>query len=100
MSAGLAMEHDRKDLSDAILGALESWPERDRQVFTKSHYQGQSADSISNSEGLSVSEVRAILDLCNKRLRQSLTGFRRSALSRWSSSDHDDEELTPSDYLC
>ena len=94
------MERDRKDLSQAIVEVLESWPELDRQVFTKSHYQGQSADSISNSEGLSVPEVRMILDLCNRKLRKSLAEYRRSALNRWSSLDHEDDEMAPSDYLC
>ena len=94
------MERDRKDLSEAILDVLESWPELDRQVFTKSHYQGKSADSISNSEGLSVPEVRMILDLCNRKLRQSLTEYSRGALNRWSSTDHDNEGMAPRDYLC
>ena len=93
------MERERKDLSEAIVDVLESWPELDRQVFTKSHYEGQSADSISNSEGLSVSEVRMILDLCNRKLRQSLSEYRRGAWNRWPSSDQGDEEMTSSDYL-
>jgi DNA-directed RNA polymerase specialized sigma24 family protein len=99
MLAGLSMERERKDLSEAIVDVLESWPELDRQVFTKSHYQGESADSISNSEGLSVPEVRTILDLCNRKLRQSLSDYRRGAFNRWSSSDHGDQEMAPSDYL-
>jgi DNA-directed RNA polymerase specialized sigma24 family protein len=100
MSAGVSMERNRKDLSEAIMDVLESWPELDRQVFTKSHYRGESAESISSSEGLSVSEVRMILDLCNRRLRQSLTGFRRGALNQLPCSDRCDGKLAPTDYLC
>ena len=100
MLAGLSMEEKRKDLSEAIVYVLASWPELDRQVFTKSHYQGQSADSISNSEGLSVPEVRMILDLCNRKLRQSLSEYRKGVFDRWSSPDDADEEMAPrSDYL-
>ena len=100
MSAGVSMERNRKDLSEAIVDVLESWPELDRQVFTRSHYRGESTESISSSEGLSVSEVRMILDLCNRRLRQSLTVFRTGAMNQLPSVDRCSGKLAATDYLC
>ncbi len=74
------MERTRNGLSEAILNVLRSWPLLERQVFTESHYRGESPERISISLGLSVSEVRSILEQCNRRLRQSLKAFRRSDL--------------------
>ncbi len=74
------MERTRYGLSEAIVNVLESWPELERRVFTQSHYRGDSVEVISLSVGLSVSEVRSILEQCNRRLRQSLMAFWRSSV--------------------
>lgn len=78
-AASRVMERNRKELSDAIIGVLESWPTEHRRVFAQSHYLGESAESISGSLGLSVPEVRFILDLCNQKLRKSLREYRKEA---------------------
>jgi len=94
------MERNRNGLSEAIVNVLESWPLVDRQVFTQSHYGGVPAERISASLGLSVAEVRSILEKCNGRLRQSLKGFLRSGLNSLHSSEEGDRKAARYDYLC
>ncbi len=99
-AASLIMERNRNGLSEAIVNVLESWPALDRQVFTQSHYRGESVESISKSLGLSVSDVRSILEQCSRRLRQSLKAFRSSALDSLRSAGGCNPKLARYDYLC
>ncbi len=99
-AASLTMERTRNGLSEAIVSVLKSWPLLERQVFTQSHYRGESAEHISVALGLSVSEVRSILEQCNTRLRKSLKGFRLPQLSSLHGSEEGDSEYAAHDYLC
>ena len=76
--ASLKLERIRNGLSELILSELESWQDLHRQVFIQSHYRGQSVEQMSNSFGLCSSEVRMILQQCDRRLRQALKAFRES----------------------
>ncbi len=73
-SAGL--DRNRELLSQAIVDVLASWPELHRRVFEQAHYQGHSMEKISGSLGLSVANVRMILEGCDRRLRAALRSFR------------------------
>ncbi len=90
------MERTRNGLSDAIVNVLESWPGVDRQVFTRSHYRGESVERISDTLGLSVSEVRSILEQCGRRLRQALKSFRRSGPDSVNRAELGNTDLAPS----
>lgn len=72
----------REVLSTAIVDVLKSWPELHQRVFIKSHYCSESIEQISISVGLRASEVRAVLDLCDRKLRGALKGFRQGAPER------------------
>ncbi len=99
-AAGLVMEGTRNGLSEAILNVLRSWPTLHRQVFTQSHYYGESAESISCSLGLSVADVRSILEQCNWKLQLALKAFRRGGLNALRSADGCNPGLATNDYLC
>jgi DNA-directed RNA polymerase specialized sigma24 family protein len=62
----------REALIREIVSALGQWPERERNVFSQAHYEGQSIEAISRSHRLGVEEVRQILRLCERRLHASL----------------------------
>jgi RNA polymerase sigma factor (sigma-70 family) len=66
----------RELLSQAILDALVSWPEDQRQVFVRSHYEGQSIEDIAQSLRLSADSVRSILDRCDHELHAAIKTFR------------------------
>ncbi len=72
----LELEHNRQLLSHAIVDVLASWSELHRRVFIMAHYQGRSLERISSCLGLSVADVRRILDDCDRDLRASLRTFR------------------------
>jgi hypothetical protein len=99
-AAGLIMERTRIGLSEAIVNILRSWPARHRQIFTQSHYCGETAESISNSVGLSVPEVHLILEQCNRMLRQSLKDFRRGTLISLRSPDSRAAEFSANNCFC
>ncbi len=84
--ASMKMELTRHGLSELILSELKSWQDLHRQVFVQSRYRGQSVEQVSNSFGLSLPEVRTILQQCDRRLRQALKAFRESRLESDSSS--------------
>ncbi len=94
------MERTRNGLSEAIVNVLASWPQVERQVFTKSHYRGESAERISATLGLSVAEVRSILEQCNRRLRQSLKGFLRSSPASSKAAEEGERDHVPYDCQC
>lgn len=94
------MERTRNGLSEAIVDVLGSWPAVERQIFTQSHYFGKTPESISNTLGLSVSEVRLILEQCNRRLRQSLKAFRRAGMSSLRSAGGREPDFAANDCLC
>ncbi len=74
----LDMEHNRELLSQAIVDVLTSWPELHRMIFVMAHYQGRSIERISGCLGISIADVRRILDGCDRDLRVSLRNFRES----------------------
>jgi DNA-directed RNA polymerase specialized sigma24 family protein len=77
MSSGIDMTR-REILIQEIRGTLGQWPEKDRSVFSRAHYQGQSVEAISRSFQLDVEEVRQILKLCERRLHASLRNLSKS----------------------
>ncbi len=68
MSAGI----QREILFQEIFNALRQWPELERRVFFRAHYNGQSLKAISDSLQLDVEEVSTILRQCDHRLYNSL----------------------------
>lgn len=70
------MEKTRELLSERIMEVLRSWPELNRRVFVRSHYQGESVEDISVSLGLNAIQVRQILENCDRKLRAALKSFR------------------------
>ncbi len=87
MSGGsMELERNRELLSQAIVDVLMSWPEIQRRVFEQAHYQGRSVEEISGSLGLSATNVRMILENCDRRLRAALRDFSGEARSTEESS--------------
>ena len=70
------LERNRELLSQAIMDVLKSWPEMHRRVFEQAHYQGTSVEQISGSVGLNATDVRMILESCDRKLRAALRSFR------------------------
>ena len=70
-----------------------------RRIFTQSHYYGETAEDISKSMGLSVPEVRLILEQCNRTLRQSLKDFRLETLSPLRSTNSRAPEFSAGSYF-
>jgi DNA-directed RNA polymerase specialized sigma24 family protein len=68
----LDTERERELLSQAILNALDSWPQLHRRIFSEAHYRGKSAESIALSLGVGPETVRTILRDCEARLRIAL----------------------------
>jgi len=68
----------REKLFQSIFNALDRWPELERSIFSRAHYDGQSVKAIASSLQLDVEEVRTILRRCDRRLYSSLDGFRKS----------------------
>jgi DNA-directed RNA polymerase specialized sigma24 family protein len=75
------LERNRELLSQAIMDVLKSWPELHRRVFEQAHYQGNSVEKISGSLGLSATDVRLILESCDRKLRSALRSFRSESHS-------------------
>jgi DNA-directed RNA polymerase specialized sigma24 family protein len=75
MSA-VILKGKREDLFREISNVLQKWPDRERRIFARAHYQGQSPESISHSLELDVNEVSSILKKCDRELLDSLRGFR------------------------
>ena len=69
----------RELLTEAILEVLRSWPELDRRVFVQAHYAGHSVEQVSSNLGLNISEVRSILERCERKLYLALKVFRQSS---------------------
>ncbi|MBN2242041.1 MAG: sigma-70 family RNA polymerase sigma factor [Acidobacteria bacterium] len=65
----------REDLFREIYSVLQKWPDLERKVFARAHYQGQSPEIISDSLKLDVSEVSSILRRCDRELLHSLRGY-------------------------
>jgi DNA-directed RNA polymerase specialized sigma24 family protein len=82
VAASLVWIRNRETLSTAILQVLRSWPELHQRVFVKSHYHSESIEEISISLGLRASDVRGILDQCDRKLRTALKGFREGLAQR------------------
>jgi DNA-directed RNA polymerase specialized sigma24 family protein len=78
----LGLERTRELLSEAIVEVLRSWPELHRCVFVQSHYRGESVEQLSNSLHIDASEIRIILEHCDRMLRAALKGFRDDAHER------------------
>ena len=78
MSA-VKLKGKREDLFREISNVLQKWPDRERRIFARAHYQGQSPESISHSLELDVNEVSSILRKCDRELLDSLKGFREGA---------------------
>ncbi len=66
----------RESLIQEIKTVLGQWPEIDRNVFSKAHYQGQSVEDISRSLQLNAAEIQQILKQCDQRLHASLRNLR------------------------
>ncbi len=77
--SGADLEFTREELSRAILDVLATWPERDRRIFTRVRYEGESAESAARQEGVDPSEARAILAACERELLERLRVFRTLA---------------------
>jgi DNA-directed RNA polymerase specialized sigma24 family protein len=75
-SAIFDIDRTRELLCERILDILRSWPELHRRVFVQAHYRGESPEKISSALGLKSSEVRQILENCDRRLRSALKSFR------------------------
>jgi DNA-directed RNA polymerase specialized sigma24 family protein len=73
---GADLEFTREELSRAILDALATWRERDRRIFTRVRYEGESAESAARQEGIDPGEARAILAACERELLERLRVFR------------------------
>jgi DNA-directed RNA polymerase specialized sigma24 family protein len=71
MPAGIEKKR-RENLIQEIVSVLGQWPERERIIFSQAHYQGHSVESISRAHQLDESEVRQILQLCERHLHASL----------------------------
>jgi DNA-directed RNA polymerase specialized sigma24 family protein len=71
MLAGIEITK-RESLTQEILCALGQWPEIERNVFSRSHYQGQTVEAISRSLQMDVEEIHRILQHCDRRLHASL----------------------------
>jgi DNA-directed RNA polymerase specialized sigma24 family protein len=72
MAANQELETTREFLSQAIVEVITSWPERDRRIFIQIHYEGKSAEEVSNSSGLRLTDILQILRVCEWRLSKSL----------------------------
>jgi RNA polymerase sigma factor (sigma-70 family) len=66
----------REKLSRAIIEILDSWPEQDREIFKRAHYDGFSLEEIAEASDLEASAVQGILQDCDQRLREALRPFR------------------------
>ncbi len=69
------LECDRELLSRAIVDVLGGWPDLHRRVFVEAHYEGRSIETISRSLGVCATDVRMILEGCERRLRAALRSF-------------------------
>jgi DNA-directed RNA polymerase specialized sigma subunit len=72
----------RENLAQSIFGVLNRWPELERCIFSRAHYNGQSVNDIAHILQLDVEEVRTILRHCDRRLYASLDTFRKSDCER------------------
>jgi DNA-directed RNA polymerase specialized sigma24 family protein len=81
-AAALGLERNRELLSEAIVDVLRSWPDLHRRIFIQSHYRGETIEQVSSSLNVDTSDVRVILDHCDRLLRTALKGFRDSAPER------------------
>ena len=70
----------REDLLQEIIKILNQWSDIDRKIFTRSHYLGQSLETIALSFKLDMKQVTTILKQCDDRLRTSLKRFRENNL--------------------
>lgn len=84
MSAALLKEK-REILLNEIANIMETWPERQRQVFSLVHYDGKSPAAISRTMAISVEDVRSILEKCDRQLHGSLRSFHKTRLNDTSS---------------
>jgi DNA-directed RNA polymerase specialized sigma24 family protein len=82
VAASMVWIRNRETLSTAILQVLRSWPELHQRVFVKSHYHSESIGEISTSLGLRASDVRSILDQCDRKLRAALKSYREGVAQR------------------
>ncbi len=69
-------EKERELLSQAIVKTLDSWPEIYRRIFSEVHYGGKSVESVAAAVSMRPAEVYALLEDCERNLRQALKAFR------------------------
>ena len=67
----------REDLFQEITDTLYQLPEREREIFFRAHYSGQSIESISCVCEIDLDEVKQILKKCDQKLQLSLSKYRR-----------------------
>jgi DNA-directed RNA polymerase specialized sigma24 family protein len=65
-------ERERELLSRTIVRTLDSWPETHRRIFAEIHYRGKSIESVASAFAMQQSEVYALLEECERKLRHSL----------------------------
>jgi DNA-directed RNA polymerase specialized sigma24 family protein len=61
-------DKSRDRLARLIMDVIRAWPERDRRIFIAARYRGQSLEQISQAQGMKVSEVRCVVEECERRL--------------------------------
>lgn len=74
-SAAVFTDISVKELSAAIQHAIQSMPEKMRQIFEMSRYQGLRYASIAAELNISVKTVETQMSRALDRLRESLSGF-------------------------
>lgn len=83
LQAGTGEDMDEKMDTDAmnalIIYTLDSLPERTREIFTLSRFEGMKYKEIADKLEISVKTVEANMGKALKALRTSLTDFRKSA---------------------
>ena len=78
----LSQPRARRDLSSAIVRAVDAMPPTLRQVFSWVHYEDLPEQEIARRLGLSrASEARALLKEANQFLYESLRTFRQRRLA-------------------
>ena len=73
---------EREDLCQDIIDIFRQWPDLERRIFYKTHYYGQSLETISCSFKLDVEEVSMILEKCDRLLHTSLRKFRKRSCEK------------------
>ena len=86
----------RDDLFQEISNTLYQWPEQQRQIFFRAHYNGQTLEAISRAFEMDSSEVKRILKKCDQQLQVSLSKYRGSGCAGPTTSKSKFESLSAS----